>query len=175
MVIGDPYVIAIIYERVKEWNGDDDTTNGILAFSMDGILFPGEALNGVLWLELTTLSAKLEAIPQNDEVYGLEKSLCFAKLYDMIYPEDWDVVDDKPKYNISPYVFLDDDYLIFAVGSGDKVRLLYAKTEYDFSESRSYWKDTDIQEFVVEREEINKIALGLKKYIEAEWSSSQSR
>ncbi|MBO4458224.1 MAG: hypothetical protein J5802_10935 [Butyrivibrio sp.] len=167
MVIGDPYDIAVIFEYIKEWNGDSVFTNGILAFSMDGILFPSEALNAMLLRELKELSAKLESIPQNDEVYGLEKGMCFEKIYDMIYPDDWDQ-DGKAEYNISPTSFLDDDYLIFAVGSGDKVRLLYAKTEYDFSQSRSNWNDADIHEWVVEREALNKIANRLKNLTDAE-------
>ena len=161
MVIGDPYVIAVIFENIREWNGDKNYTNGILEFSMDGILFPGEALNATLRPELKKLSTKLEAIPQNDELYGLEKSICFANLYEMIYPSDWDE-EEKTEYNISPMTFLDVDYMIFAVGSGDKVRLLYTKAKYDFSESRRKWNDSDIHEWVVEREALNKIANRLK-------------
>ena len=162
MVIGDPYVIAVIFENIREWNDDYNYTNGILAFSMDGILFPGEALNATLGRELDDLPKKLEAIPQNDEVYGLEKSVCFAKLYEMIYPEDWCNEDGYPEYDITPMIFADKDYYIFAVGSGDKVRLLYAKLKYDFEEARYYWDDADINEWVVEREALNKIANRLK-------------
>ena len=168
MVIGNPYVIAVIYEYIKEWNGDSGFSNGVLAFSMDGILFPGEALNAMLGRELEELSEKLEAIPQNDELYGLEKSICFAKLYEMIYPEDWWNEDGEPEYNISPTTFLDDDYMIFAVGSGEKVRLLYVKANYDFEQSRRKWNDADINEWVVEREELNKIANRLKNLTRAD-------
>lgn len=174
MVIGDPYVIAVIYDYVKEWNGDSGFTNGILAFSMDGILFPGEALNAMLGRELKELSEKLEAIPQNNEVYELEKCICFAKLYDMIYPDDWDE-DGKAEYNISPTSFLDDNYLIFAVGSGDKVRLLYAKTKYDYSQSRSKWDDEDVNEWVVEREALNKIANRLKNITYADLNRIENK
>jgi hypothetical protein len=79
----------------------------------------------------------------------------------MIYPSDWDE-EEKTEYNISPMTFLDVDYMIFAVGGGDKVRLLYTKAEYDFSESRRKWNDSDIHEWVVEREALNKIANRLK-------------
>ena len=168
MVIGDPYVVAVIYEYVKEWNADTVFMNGTMAFSIDGNLFPGVVLNVGIRRELKWLSENLEAIPQNDEVYGLEKSICFAKLYDMIFPEDWDVVDDQPEYNISPSDFSDQNYYIFAVGSGDKVRLFYAKLKYDFSESRHYWEDTDIQEYVVDREVLNKIAARLKNLTDAD-------
>ena len=172
MVIGDPYVIAVIYENIKEWNGDKNYTNGILAFSMDGILFPGEALNATLRPELKKLSRTLEAIPQNDEVYGLEKSVSFAKLYEMIFPDDWWNEDGTPEYNITPMTLQDKKYYIFAVGSGDKVRLLYAKIKYDFEESRHYWNDDDIHEWVVEREALNKIANRLKNLTEEDLAFS---
>ncbi|RKM55772.1 hypothetical protein D6853_09510 [Butyrivibrio sp. X503] len=168
MVIGDPYVIAVIFENIREWNDDYNYTNGILAFSMDGILFPGEALNATLSGELRDLSKMLETIPQNDEVFGLEKSVSFAKLYDMIFPEDWWNEDGNPEYNITPMTLQDKKYYIFAVGSGDKVRLLYAKIKYDFEESRHYWDDADIHEWVVEREALNKIANRLKNLTEAD-------
>ena len=123
MVIGDPYVIAVIFENIREWNGDKNYTNGLLAFSMDGILFPGEALNATLRPELKKLSTKLEAIPQNDELYGLEKSICFAKLYEMIYPSDWDE-EEKTEYNISKN---DSLYILKADLIIEKIR----KVEYE--------------------------------------------
>lgn len=40
MIIGDPYVFSVIYDRVKLWNSTQEWNNGFFALSIYGELFP---------------------------------------------------------------------------------------------------------------------------------------
>ena len=149
MVIGNPYNIAVFYEEIKDWNENSEFTNGVLLLFIDGNIFPNEILNVTLGFDLKELSTKLETIPTNKELFTCEMKDCFSKIYNLIYPEDWDE-DGDDGYLISPPTYRDYGYYVFAVGDGQKTRFLYAKLKYIMKESQHDLEHAEIREIIVD-------------------------
>ena len=163
MVVGDPYNIAVFYEEIRDWNLDHEFNNGVLLFFIDGGIFPNEVLNVTLGFELNEVCTKLDAIPQNKDLFSCEKRDCFSKIYNLIYPEDWDE-DGEDGYLISPSTYRDNGYYILAVGDGINTRFLYAKLEYITEESRHDLEHAEIQEIIVDNDVVQKLVRGLRKF-----------
>lgn len=162
MVIGNPYNIAVFYEEIKDWNENSEFTNGVLLLFIDGNIFPNEILNVTLGFDLKKLSTKLETIPTNKELFKCEMKDCFSKIYNLVYPEDWDE-DGDDGYLISPPTYRDYGYYVFAVGDGQKTRFLYAKLKYIMKESQHDLEHAKIREIVVDDDKVKKIASDLRK------------
>ena len=56
MILGEPARFAVIFEIVDEWNADSSLNNGILMFSVDWKVYPGnEIINAKLNFEIPNL------------------------------------------------------------------------------------------------------------------------
>lgn len=162
MILGDPAQFAVIYEIVDEWNIDSSFNNGVLMFSIDWKVYPGnEIVNATLNFEIPNLKKCMSSIGVDEQIFGLQKNEAFITIYNLRFPEDWNV-DEDYRFDISPEVFSDNNCLIFAVSNGSMVRVLAASNlEYIKAESRYNLKDIEVSETYITIEEWNKILLKL--------------
>lgn len=163
MILGDPYKFAIFIETIKEWNIDDAFCNGILLFSVNGIIFPKEIVTATLKSEIRPLKEKLEKLTVDEKLFKMEKRDAFAKIYNLTFPKNVTESNDF-RYDLTPYSFADNNCYVFGVSSGKQVRILSAKLKYIIEESRHELENIDISETVLSIEELNEIVLKLKIY-----------
>lgn len=163
MIIGDPYKFAVMFDRVTDWNASLADNNGFFALCIDGKLFPDVIENAVISAGVGDVITALSKIPNNEKIYNMDKEKAISVLYDLVYPEyDDDKSDEENRDNDFRYLLsinemVDDDHLVFAVEGEDKIRILAAKAEYYFEESRYIFDNSEITEIILEKDEINKI------------------
>ena len=158
MILGEPAKFAIVFDVVKEWNTDSSFNNGVLMISVDWKVYPGnEIVNATLNFEIPNLKDCMSNIGVDEQLFELPKDEAFTKMYDLRFPEDWDV-DEDYRFDISPEIISDNDCLIFAVSNGMQVRVLAATNlEYIKTESRFNLKNIEISETYISIEEWNEI------------------
>lgn len=149
MIIGDPYSFAILAKKINSWNTDSTFNNGILLFYVNGELYPKEIINTTLSSELYNVNQAFDNIKINTELYYAEKNIAYKKIYDITYPENWDL-DNDYSYDITPQSFSDQNYYIFAVSNGKKIRILASKLDYDFEISRHNFININISEIYID-------------------------
>jgi hypothetical protein len=160
MIIGDPYKFAIIIQTINEWNLDDTFSNGILMLSVNGEYYPKDVINATLKYEVNPFKAKLQNIVADDRIFKLDRTKAFEEMYNETHPHDLDI-DNDYRFVISPQSCLDNHYYIFAVNSGDQVRILGARLNYNIEESRHILRNIDISEICIDCDELNKISLDI--------------
>ena len=163
MVLGDPYEFSIFIQTIEEWNINDSFCNGILFFGINGDIYPKEIVSATLKYEIPVLEENLLNITIDNELYYMQKEKAYKKIYNITFPEDIDIGNDY-RYEISPTIFSDNDYYIFAVSNGERVRILASKLNYIIEESRHELENIDISEVFIDIEYLNKIISKLKIY-----------
>lgn len=158
MILGNPDKFAIIIEVVSDWNIDQSFNNGVLIFSVDGKLYPGdEIVNATLNSELPHLKDCMSNVGIDERLFNLSKDEAFSEMYNLYSTEDWNV-DADYCFDISPLSFTDDDCLIFAVSNGTETRILAAsELKYIKAESRYSLDNIEISEAYVSVVEFNEI------------------
>lgn len=162
MILGDPARFAVIFEIVNKWNIDSSFNNGILMFSIDWKVYPrNEIINATLNFEIPNLKKCMSNICVDEQIFGLPKYEAFIKIYNLRFPEDWNV-DEDYRFDISPVIFSDNNCLIFAVSNGSMVRVLATSNlEYVKAESRYNLKNIEVSDTYITIEEWNEILLRL--------------
>ena len=162
MILGNPAQFAVMFEIVNEWNIDSSFNNGILIFYVDWKVYPqNEIINATLNFEIPNLKECMSNICEDKQLFELPKYEAFIKIYNLRFPEDWDV-DEDYRFDISPVAFSDNNCLIFAVSNGSMVRVLATSNlEYIKAESRYDLKNIEISEAYITIEEWNEILLKL--------------
>lgn len=163
MIIGDPYKFSIITSGIKEWNIDDAFCNGILLFCVDGNLFPKEIVTATLKCELRILKEKLMNLTVNEELYNMQKDKAFIQIYNLTFPEDYEV-DNDYRFDISPLSLADNNCYVFAVSNGECVRILADKLNYIIEESSHDLNDISVSEAFVTISELEKMIEKLDSY-----------
>lgn len=165
MIIGNPYNFSIFIKTIKEWNKEDGIFyNGILLFCIDGYIFPKkEILSATLSYEIPKIKNDLKNICVNKDIYNMSKYKAFKEMYNRRYPKNFDIEEDY-SFEISPSIFLDNDYIIFAVSDGKNVRIMGTHTKYIIKESKHIFKNKDIKETFITINDLNKIITQLKIY-----------
>ena len=163
MIIGNPYKLSIEVQMIKEWNNKNLTfCNGVLIICIDGNLFPKEIVTATLSREVLFLKRKLKNIAIDNELYEMEKYLAFKKIYDITYPNDWNI-DNDYKYDITPDSLQDCGCYVFAVGNGKNVRVMASQLKYIVDESKHEFNN-NISETIISMKELDDIILNLDIY-----------
>lgn len=158
MILGNPYKFAIFLQMIKEWNIDKTFCNGVLLFSVNGIIFPNQILTASLNCEISLLKENLNNIAVNVDIFNMKKENAYRYIYNRTFPENMNL-DNDYQFDITPLSFLEDSCYIFAVSNGIQVRVLAAKLEYNKKESRH--KIKNIYEAFISVEEVKEIAKNL--------------
>ncbi|MDE6779975.1 MAG: immunity 42 family protein [Ruminococcus sp.] len=156
MIIGNPYYFAVIFDVVENWNVDKTFQNGTLFFAVNSEIFPKEIQSATLSCEIPELTESLKNIPVDERIFIMPKAKAYFEIYNMVFPDDWDI-DNDYSYMISTLSFSDNDYLVFAVSSGEKVRILAAKPDYCKEESIHILEGSEITETFIDISDLNKI------------------
>lgn len=164
MIIGDPYKFSIIIDAVNEWNVDDAFDNGILIFCIGGQYFPREVITATLKSEVHFLKEKLKNLTINEELYNMQKDMAFIEIYKITFPYEVDI-DNDYSFDISPQSFADNDSFVFAVSNGEKVRIMASKLNYIEEDSTYDLKGINVSETFIDISEIDKIILGIDKFL----------
>lgn len=160
MIIGNPYKFSIFVETIKEWNLDGTFCNGILLFSINGILFPKEIITATLKSEIPPLKEKLSNIIVDEELYNMSKEKVFIEIYHKIFPEDININNDY-RFDITPSSLSDNGYFIFAVSNGIYARILADELKYIRKESCHDLSVINVKEAFIAISELNEMALEL--------------
>lgn len=165
MIIGDPYVFSVIFDRVKLWNSAQGDNNGFFALSISGKLFPKCIINAVVDTSLHEVLNSLNNIPVDDELFSMDKEKALTKLCDLVYPSDWDI-DNDYRYELAPTALTDEGCYVFAVSNNDKIRIIASELDYDIEESTLITEGADIQEVIIDKNELNQISDEIKSAID---------
>ena len=138
MLLGDPYRFAVLAEVIPA----------------------REIVTAPLKGELYWLREKLQHLSVEEALYQLPKAQAFAAIYARTYPEDR-APDNDYRFDLTPDSLADQGCFVFAVASGDKVRILAAALAYDAGRSRYELEQALISEAFLSAGEIAEIAAGL--------------
>lgn len=156
MIIGNPDCFAVIVDVMESWNADRIFQNGILFLAISSEIFPKEIQSATLSCEIPELIESLKNIPVDKEIFGMPAEKAYSEIYNLVFPDDWDI-DNDYRYMISTPSFSDNDYLVFAVSNGEKVRILAAKPDYCKEESIHISEGVKITETFIDVSELNYI------------------
>ncbi|MCM1314872.1 MAG: immunity 42 family protein [Alistipes senegalensis] len=156
MIIGNPHCFAVIFDVVESWNADKTFQNGILFLAINSEIFPKEIQSATLSAEFSKLTESLKNIPVDEKIFSMPKHKAYSEIYNRVFPEDWNINNDY-HYMISTPSFSDNDYLVFAVSSGEKVRILAGKPDYCKEESIHILEGAEITETFIDISDLNKI------------------
>lgn len=154
MIIGNPDCFAVIVDIVECWNADKSFQNGILFFAISGEIFPKEIQSATLSCEFHELIDSLKNIPVNKKIFSMPTNKAYCEICNLVYAEDWDT-DNDYRYIISTPSFSDNDYLVFAVSNGEKIRILASKPDYCKEESVYILEGAEITETLIDISELN--------------------
>ena len=163
MIIGDPYKFAIITGSINEWNVDDTFCNGVLLMCVNGNLFPKEIVTATLKIDIQFLKKKLMNITVDEELYNMQKDKAFAEIYNITFPEDFEV-DNDYRFDISTSSLADNNCFVFAVSNGEQVRIIADKLNYIIEESRHDLDNINVSEAFVMLDELDAIIEKLDVY-----------
>lgn len=154
MIIGNPDCFAVIVDVAECWNADKSFQNGILFFAISGEIFPKEIQSATLSCEFHELINSLKNIPVNEKIFSMPTEKAYRKIYNLVYPEDRNT-DNDYCYIISTPSFSDNDYLVFAVSNGEKIRILASKPDYCKEESVYILEGAEITETFIDMSAMN--------------------
>lgn len=161
MIIGDPYVFGIMFDRIKEWNSTKEGNNGFFALSVYGEMFPNRVNNVVVDTNLYDVLNSLKNIPVDKEIYFMEKEKALIRLCDLVYPSDYDR-DNDYRYELAPSALTDEGCYVFVLSNKDKIRIIAAELNYDIEESTLIFEGAKIQEVFLDETELVKITKEIK-------------
>lgn len=178
MIFGDPNEFAILIDVVPTWTSDDSYKNGLFHFIIDGGLFPNSVRVATLGGDINCLSNDnaLLSPPEDNVLFNMDKLKAFSTMLKVMLPTmlepEVDVSGDFEtdyKYQASTYNLEDDSCYVMAVGSGDNIRILGAKTSYlSGNDVDGYeWKNYDylsIYEIILPKDKIRKIVSDVKMH-----------
>lgn len=131
MVIGEPYKMAFILERMAIWEPPDDTfRNGIMFLCVNGEIYPKDVRTTTFYTELPFLLAPESALMNtvvDKELFKLPSGELLAYLESITYPDDTDDDDDIDNdYRfVLPFEEISDrGFDVFLVSDGENVRVL---------------------------------------------------
>lgn len=180
MIFGNPHKFAILLDCVPEWSLENGYKNGIFHFVIDGALFPSETSVATLGGDLyCMLEGNALLNPREDhELFAMNRLEAFAKMLNAMLPSvlnsDFDVPDDFESdygYQASTYNLEDNSCYVFAVGCGDKIRVLGAKVGFLSGNDADGYKWTryqhiDVHETILLKKDVVTIVNKVKSYYE---------
>lgn len=127
MVIGDPYRLAFIVERMPIWEPQNDSfRNGIMFLCVSGEVYPKDVRTTTFFSELPDIlgeGSALMNVAVDRELYAMPSDELLAYLENITYPEDIDT-DNEYRF-IVPFTEISDrGFDVFVLSDGENVRVL---------------------------------------------------
>lgn len=131
MVIGDPYRLAFIVERMPKWEPQNDSfRNGIMFLCVDGEVYPKDVRTTTFFSELPDIlgeGSALMNVVTDKELYTMPSDKLLAHLESITYPEDIDT--DNDYRFIVPFTEINDiGFNVFLLSDGENVRVLVGQS-----------------------------------------------
>ena len=167
MIVGDPYLLSVIAEKVSEWNATKDDDNGFISLCIDGNLFPKHMINATINTSLFDILKVLKAIPEDETLASMNYEQSFEAIYNRVFPSDYEIENDY-RYLLAPYAITDEGCHVFAVRTRDKIRIMGAELQYDIENSRHILSDIVINVAEVSDGYIQKLIQGIESYLSKE-------
>ena len=147
MILGNPYQFSIFLDVVENWNSKNAYSfyNGILAFCIEGKIFPHRLVNATLGSEVPNLIRQFSQVSINPKLFDMKKREAFLEIYRITHPDDI-VIDNDYSYDVTPYSFGDINCLVFAVSNGEQIRILASCLEYNPEEGIHEMANIEIAE-----------------------------
>ena len=160
MVFGNPNQVAFIVNRVREWESNG-FINGLFSVYIDGQQYPTELRTTTLNSDLPHLLLETSPLsrPENNfELFLLEASIAFRKLYFMAFPAD-ETFENDYRYLVPAQEILDSGICIFVIANGQDVRFLSG--EVKGLENEEF---INIREAVIEKAKLLSIVNALRSF-----------
>ncbi|MBQ8120617.1 MAG: hypothetical protein IJ172_07575 [Ruminococcus sp.] len=131
MVIGDPYRLAFIVERMPIWEPQNDSfRNGIMFLCVSGEVYPKDVRTTTFFSELPDIlgeGSALMNVAVDRELYAMPSDELLAYLENITYPEDIDT--DNEYLFIVPFTEISDrGFDVFVLSDGENVRVLVGQS-----------------------------------------------
>lgn len=131
MVIGDPYRLAFIVERMPIWEPQNDSfRNGIMFLCVSGEVYPKDVRTTTFFSELPDIlgeGSALMNVAVDRELYAMPSDELLAYLENITYPEDIDT--DNDYRFIVPFTEISDrGFDVFVLSDGENVRVLVGQS-----------------------------------------------
>ncbi len=163
MIIGKPYSFALFIDVVKDWNLDNSFNNGILFININQTIFPNKLIDATLNTELCELIDNFEHIKENNDLFMMEKNKAFECIYKLTFPDNYDI-DNDYSYNVTPFALWDNDYFVFMVSSGKKIRILSSELTYSKEKSVHDLIGIEVIETFISVDELQDIVQELRAF-----------
>ena len=114
MIIGNPFMFAILVERVAEWNDSEAEDNGHFAFCIKGEVFPKGIINTPYIIALKNALKALKNEPRKEVLMNEWIREAYETVYHRVFPneeisKDWnsgsDLTDNR---NVAVIIKLSD-------------------------------------------------------------------
>ena len=155
MVIGNPLNFSIIIKAIKEWKNDNTNFfNGILMFSLNGVIIPNEIVVATLSREVWLLRDQLSHIGEQKDLFRLPKEMAFIEIYRLLHSGDaeW---QDSQRFDLTPDSLADQNYYVYAVKDGEMIRILASnKLPYDKEQGQPNFETLQVQDVYISEKEI---------------------
>lgn len=165
MVIGNPDVFSIMIDVVDDWNYDRSFNNGLLFMGINGNLLMPKTIVATLNTEIYTLLNNLKSPKKDEKIFNMEKKRAFKYIYSITFPDDYNLNNDY-SYEITPNVFSDNNYFVFMVSNGEKIRILASSGEvtYDVENSTHDFQSVNVIEAYLTGDELKLLISKLEKF-----------
>lgn len=135
MVIGEPYKMAFILERMAIWEPPDDTfRNGIMFLCVGGEIYPRDVRTTTFYTELPWLLAPDSPFMNtviDKELFDMPSDELLAYLESITYPEDIDddadddiEIDNDYRFVLPFEEISDRGFDVFMLSDGENVRVI---------------------------------------------------
>lgn len=178
MVFGDPNNFAILVEKIECWTVDGNYENGLFHYVINGFFLPDIAGVATLSGDISCLACEnsLVAFPEDHSVFRMPKQEAFKFMLRSMLPllvdAEEEILDDFEadyKYQASTYNIEDNGCYVFAVSSGDNVRILGAKVSYPLlGDSGGGWGIIDhvvVHEAFLSRAAVSEIICSVRGFL----------
>ena len=170
MIIGNPFMFAILVERVAEWNNREAEDNGHFAFCIKGEVFPKGIINTPYIIALKNALKALKNEPRKEVLMNDWIREAYETVYHRVFPNEEISKDWNSLYSL--YDELSDDlagecFYIFTVKRGNKT--VFMAVEYTVNiETQCDILDDIVITAELDEDEINLIVREMEKLICAE-------
>lgn len=181
MVFGNPNRFAILMELIPCWTEEGNYKNGLFHFIVEAKIFPAWANSSTLSGDILCLEKKnnaLIAMPENKELFFMDKEMAFKKLLDAMLPEklnpDFEYPDDFEEdytYYAGTYNLEDGGCYVYAIGFEENIRILGARISSLIGNSIDGYDQINrdkfnIAEIILPKAEVKQIIHDTKTYFD---------
>ena len=167
MVFGNPFMFAILVERVAEWNDSESEDNGHFAFCIRGEVFPKSIINTPYIIALKNALKALKNEPRKEVLMNDWIREAYETIYHRVYPDEEISKDWNSLYSLYDELsddLADESFYIFTVKRDNKTVFMAVEYTVDIETQTDILGDKVITT-EVDADEIDMIVREMENFI----------